>query len=174
VARNPLSNIRLLILDVDGVMTDGIIGVDERGGRIKFFCVADGSAIKYLLRAGLDCAVITAHDFPGIEQILKELGIKTAFKNAKKKLVPYQTILEEKNLKDDQVCYIGDDLVDIPILRRVALPVTVPDAPPEVKEFARYITKNRGGRGAIREVVEMILKAQDKWNSIMKRYLEPM
>ena len=169
-----LSKIRLLLLDVDGVMTDGTIGVDDDGRRIKFFSVADGSAIKYLLRAGLDCAIITAHDFAGIDQIVRELGIKTVVKNAKKKLEPYQSILKEKNLKDAQVCYIGDDFVDIPILRRVGLPVTVPDARPEVREFSSYVTKNRGGKGAVREVVEMILKAQDKWDSILKRYLEPL
>ena len=173
MTENLLRKIRLLLLDVDGVMTDGTIGVDEDGRRIKFFCVADGSAVKYLIRAGLDCAIITAHDFAGIDQIVKELDIKTIFKNAKRKLEPYQTMLKEKDLTDEQVCYIGDDLVDIPLLRRVGLPVTVPDAPCEVKEVAHYTTKNRGGRGAIREVVEMILKAQNKWGSILERYFEP-
>ena len=160
------------MLDVDGVMTDGRIAVDENGNRVKFFNVSDGSGIRFLLRAGLDCAVITAHDFQGIDTIAAELGVKTVLKNKKKKLPAYQRLLQKKKLTDDEICFMGDDLVDIPILRRVGFAVTVPDAPDEVRECVHYVTTRKGGAGAVREVVEKILKAQNLWKNILSRYFE--
>ena len=165
-----LQKIKLLLLDVDGVMTDGVIAVDEQGNRSKFFNVTDGSGIRYLLRAGLDCAIITSHDFKGVEKIAEELGINTVFLNEKKKLKPFERLLQKKKLTEDEVCFMGDDLVDIPVLRRVGFAVTVPDAPAEVKQCAHYVTKKRGGAGAVREVVEKILKAQNLWKRILSRY----
>jgi 3-deoxy-D-manno-octulosonate 8-phosphate phosphatase (KDO 8-P phosphatase) len=169
-----LKKIKLLLLDVDGVMTDGRIAFDENGNRMKFFNVADGSGIKYLLRAGLDCAIITAHDFPGVDAVAAELGITAVFKNEKTKLPAYRALLQEKQLGDDDICFMGDDLPDLPILRRVGLAVTVPGAPDEVRECVHYVTERRGGAGAVREVVEKILKAQDLWKNILSRYAEPL
>jgi len=168
----PLKKIKLLLLDVDGVMTDGRIAVDEKGNRLKFFNVSDGSGIRFLLRAGLDCAIITSHDFQGIDAVAAELGIKQVLKNEKKKLPAYQELLQKNQLADGEICFIGDDLVDIPILRRVGFAVTVPEAPEEVKKCAHYVTAKKGGAGAVREVAEKILKAQNLWENILSRYLE--
>jgi 3-deoxy-D-manno-octulosonate 8-phosphate phosphatase (KDO 8-P phosphatase) len=174
VSQARLKKIKLLLLDVDGVMTDGRIAVDEKGNRVKVFCVFDGSGIRYLLRAGLDCAIITAHDFRGIDAIARELGVTSVFKNEKQKLPVYLKLLQKKKLADDEICFMGDDLVDIPVLRRVGFAVTVPGAPGEVKECVHFVTKKPGGGGAIREVVEKILKAQNLWEKILSRYLDAL
>ncbi|MGR3310607.1 MAG: KdsC family phosphatase [Candidatus Brocadiales bacterium] len=166
-----MKNIKMVIIDVDGVLTDGKIIVDAEGKEVKNFHVRDGTGIKYLQRTGLGCAVISGRKSAAVEHRLRELGIKDVFQNALNKIEAYEQIITKYNLKDEEVCYIGDDLIDIPIFRRVGFSVTVPDAPLEVKEFATYITKTPGGQGAVREVIEKILKFQDKWAIIMTRYV---
>ncbi|HLG28581.1 MAG TPA: HAD-IIIA family hydrolase [Candidatus Brocadiales bacterium] len=166
-----MKNIKMVIIDVDGVLTDGKIIVDAKGEEVKNFHVRDGTGIKYLQRAGLNCAVISGRKCTATEHRLRELGIKDIFQNAVNKIEAYEQIVTKYNLKDEEVCYIGDDLIDIPIFRRVGFSAAVPDAPHEVKEIATYITKTAGGQGAVREVIEKILKFQDKWEIIMARYI---
>jgi 3-deoxy-D-manno-octulosonate 8-phosphate phosphatase (KDO 8-P phosphatase) len=161
----------MVIIDVDGVLTDGKIIVDAKGEETKNFHVLDGTGIKYLQRAGLDCAIISGRKCAAVEHRLRELGITDVFQGALNKIEAYEQIVAKYNLKDEEVCFIGDDLMDIPVFRRVGFSAAVPDAPQEVKEFATYITKTPGGQGAVREVVEKILKFQDKWATIMARYL---
>jgi 3-deoxy-D-manno-octulosonate 8-phosphate phosphatase (KDO 8-P phosphatase) len=168
--RAKLKRVRLLILDVDGVLTDGSIILDDRGVETKFFHTQDGSGIKYLLRSGLSCALITGRKSAAVRARAEELGIEDYYQDAKDKLVPYEKILQKFGLRDEEVACMGDDLADLPLLRRAGLSVAVADAVEEVKEAADYITKRAGGRGAVREVIELILKAQGKWEKILQRY----
>ena len=165
--------IRLVAFDVDGVLTDGSITLTDGGEQIKSFSVTDGTGIKYLMRAGLDVALITGRSSRAVEHRAAELGIEYVFQGAKRKIEPYEALLEMTGLTDENVAYVGDDLPDIPILRRCGLGIAVADAADEVKEAADRITAARGGKGAAREVAEFILKAQDKWQQILARYVEP-
>jgi 3-deoxy-D-manno-octulosonate 8-phosphate phosphatase (KDO 8-P phosphatase) len=166
----PLKKIKMLIMDVDGVLTDGSILLDAHGEDIKVFNSQDGAGIKYLHRAGLKCAILSGRSSPAVEARAKELEIEDVFQGAKDKVVSYEQIRTRRQLTDAEVCYIGDDLTDIPVLRRVGFPVAVANARKEVKKAARFVTSAPGGHGAVREVIEKILKEQDKWELILKRY----
>ncbi|MEW6125767.1 MAG: HAD family hydrolase [Acidobacteriota bacterium] len=162
--------IKLLILDCDGVLTDGRIQMTASGDESKTFDVRDGHGLVMLHRAGLRSAIISGRKSIVVQRRAQELGIAHVHEMAWIKLEPYQQILNEENLSDDAVCYVGDDVVDIPLLRRAGLAVAVADAVEEVKAQAHYVTRATGGRGAVREVVELILKAQGKWDELMLRY----
>lgn len=164
--------VRLLILDVDGIMTDGSIVYDNEGGETKTFNVRDGHGIKLMMKAGLSLALITARSSRAVSRRADELGITLVYQGTSDKLSAFKEILEETSLEQGQTAYMGDDIIDIPVLKRVGFSVTVPDAANEVKERVDYITEKRGGRGAVREVVEMILKEQGKWEGVIKDYLE--
>jgi 3-deoxy-D-manno-octulosonate 8-phosphate phosphatase (KDO 8-P phosphatase) len=162
--------IKLLILDCDGVLTDGRILMTAEGDEMKTFDVRDGHGIVMLHRAGLRTAIISGRKSAVVQRRAKELGIAHVHEMAWVKLEPYQKILEEEGLSDTEVCYVGDDVVDIPLLRRAGFAVAVADAVAEVKAHSHYITKCKGGRGAVREVIELILNAQGKWDELMQRY----
>jgi 3-deoxy-D-manno-octulosonate 8-phosphate phosphatase (KDO 8-P phosphatase) len=164
-------NVKLLILDVDGVLTDGRIVIDDRGVETKCFDVRDGHGIKMLKRANIDVAIITGRESDVVSHRAQELGIDSVYQNIHNKLEVYEAILEEKGLKDGEVGFVGDDLVDLPLLRRVGFAAVVADGVEELKPYADYVSRNRGGRGAVREVIELILKAQGKWAELMERYL---
>jgi 3-deoxy-D-manno-octulosonate 8-phosphate phosphatase (KDO 8-P phosphatase) len=164
-------NVKLLILDVDGVLTDGRIVIDDRGVETKCFDVRDGHGIKMLKRANIDVAIITGRESDVVSHRARELGIDSVYQNIHNKLEVYEAILEEKGLKDGEVGFVGDDLVDLPLLRRVGFAAVVADGVEELKPYADYVSRNRGGRGAVREVIELILKAQGKWAELMERYL---
>lgn len=166
-----LADIKLMIIDVDGVLTDGRIFFSDSGEEQKVFHVKDGSGITYWHRAGLRSAIISGRTSRAVEHRAKELGISDVYQGAQFKLGAYESIIKKRKVKDDEVCYIGDDLIDLPVLRRVGFSVAVPDAPREVLSKVDYVTKSPGGGGAVREVVEKILKAQGKWEKILKRYL---
>ncbi|MFN3530998.1 MAG: KdsC family phosphatase [Candidatus Brocadia sp.] len=168
-----IKNIKLVIVDVDGVLTDGTIYVDSQGCEIKAFHVLDGTGISYLHRAGIKTAIISGRNCDAVIHRAKELGIEDVYQGAKNKIDAYGKIIEKYALRDEEVCYIGDDLIDLPILRRVGFPVAVANASPLVKKHAAYITKAKGGGGAVREAAEKILKFQDKWDFIMERYQKP-
>src|SRR5262249_54519006 len=121
---------------------------------------------------GIKVGIISGRKSAVVRARAKELGITHLHEMAWTKLEPYREILAEENLSDTEVAYVGDDVVDIPLLRRAGLAIAVADAVAEVKEYAHYITRHEGGRGAVREVVELILKAQDKWTELMQRYTE--
>jgi len=165
-----LRRIRLLLLDVDGVLTDGRIILDDRGVETKFFYAQDGSGIKYLLRSGLKCAFISGRKSAVVCRRAEELGIEDCYQDAKDKITAYEKILQKFGLKDEEVAYVADDLTDLPLLRRAGLPVAVADAVEEVKQASIYVTTRPGGRGAVREVTQLILKAQGKWEEILLRY----
>ena len=162
--------IRLLILDCDGVLTDGRILMTAEGDEMKSFDVRDGHGVVMFHRAGLRTAIISGRKSAVVQRRAKELGIAHVHEMAWVKLEPYEQILAEEGLSDDDVCYVGDDVVDIPLLRRAGLAVAVADAVAEVKAHSHYVTRAIGGRGAVREVIELILKAQGKWDELMLRY----
>lgn len=164
-------NVKLLILDVDGVLTDGRIVIDDRGVETKCFDVRDGHGIKLLKRADIDVAIITGRESEVVSHRARELGIDSVYQNIHDKLEVYEAILDEKELRDGDVGFVGDDIVDLPVLRRAGFAAVVADGVEELKPYADYVSRNRGGRGAVREISELILKAQGKWSQLMERYL---
>jgi 3-deoxy-D-manno-octulosonate 8-phosphate phosphatase (KDO 8-P phosphatase) len=165
-------NIKLLILDVDGVLTDGSIILDNKDNEFKVFHVRDGHGIKMILRAGIHVAIITGRYSKVVERRAKELGISKVMQQCFDKRVVYRTFLEKYSLHDEEVAFIGDDVVDIPLLKMAGFSVAVADAPEEVKAVAMMITKNRGGRGAVREICEFLLKAKGLWERIIDEYAQ--
>lgn len=165
-----LVKIRLMLLDVDGILTDGRIHYDAHGGEIKSFDVKDGHGLKLLQRAGVRVGIITGRNSSIVQRRAEELGIEILYQGAKNKLVPYEEILRQTGLSDEQVAYMGDDLVDLPILLRVGFSATVADAVDEVKERVHYVASRPGGRGAVREVCDLMLKRSGGWEAVTERY----
>ncbi len=170
--REAASRIKLLIVDVDGVLTDGRIILDDEGNEFKCFHVRDGHGIKLLLRAGIEVAIITGRESEVVRRRAAELGIREVRQRSKVKLVDYESIVSKRGLSDEQVAYVGDDIVDLPVLRRVGLPATVADAEDYVKEAVLLVTERPGGRGAVREVADLLLRAGGKWDEVTKRYYQ--
>ena len=163
--------IKLLILDCDGVLTDGRIIMLPGSDETKTFDVKDGHGIVMAQRAGLRIAIISGRKSSIVRARATELGVAHLYEMAWVKMEPYEKVLAEEGLTDEEVCYVGDDVVDIPLLRRAGLGVAVADAVEETKDHSHIVTEREGGRGAVREVIEFILKAQDKWDEAMVRYL---
>jgi len=163
-------DIKLLLLDADGVLTEGKVVYNDEGMESKSFDVKDGHGLKLLMRSKIDVAIITGRESKALLHRAKDLGIGMVYQKAINKIIIYDQILKDKNLEDREVCYVGDDLVDLPLLRRVGFAVAVADGVDEVKEGADYITRKEGGKGAVREVCELILKAQNKWKEVTDRY----
>ncbi|MGE5301535.1 MAG: 3-deoxy-manno-octulosonate-8-phosphatase KdsC [Acidobacteriota bacterium] len=170
--KNIARNIKLLILDVDGVLTDGSIILDNKGNEYKLFHVRDGHGIKMLMKARVEVAIITGRSSKVVERRAKELGIREVFQKCHDKVSAYQDLLRRYSLDGAEVAYIGDDIVDAPVMSRVGLPITVSDADREIKKYAMYVTKQRGGRGAVREVTDYLLKAKGLWQRIIDGYFE--
>ena len=162
--------IRLLLLDVDGVLTDGQLAFDGAGREIKFFHIRDGQGIRLLQRAGIKVGIVTGRKSKAVDFRARELGVELVFRKVRDKVRALEAVLRKENLKAEQVCYVGDDLVDLAVLSRVGLAVAVADAVPEAKALAHYTTRFSGGRGAVREVCEKILKTQGKWEKIIENY----
>ena len=160
--RERAAGIKLLVLDVDGVMTDGRIIYDNFGDEFKAFDVQDGYGLTLWWEAGLKSAIVTAKKSRIVSRRGKVCHITKVFMNAKDKGAIYEKLLKIFKLTDEEICFIGDDLIDMPIMKRAGLAVAVPYSRPEVKAAAHYITKAESGRGAIRELIELILKTQDK------------
>lgn len=167
-----LERVKLLILDVDGVMTDGRIIFDSNGVESKFFNVKDGHGIKMLQRAGIEVGIISGRQSMVVANRAAELGIERVFQKATDKLAPYNQILADTGLSDKEVAFIGDDIIDIPVLRRVGFAAAPADAVTEVIPFVHFVTKNCGGWGAVREVSDLLLKAQGRWEELTARYFE--
>ncbi len=166
-----LSTIQLLILDVDGVMTDGGIIRDDAGQQIKRFHVRDGTGIILWRRLEKDVAIITGKESDVVAHRAAELGIKHLYQNIGNKLEAYEQLKEELGVSDSEIAYVGDDLPDLPVMRRVAVPIAVADAAEEVRAIAKYVTKYPGGYGAVRDAVEFLCKEMGLWQEIMNRYL---
>lgn len=164
--------IKILILDVDGVMTDGRIIYDDDGKEIKNFDVKDGHGMKLLMRAGIDVAIITARESNVVLHRAKNLGVELVYQKAIDKVAAFEDILKIKKLSPNEAAYMGDELVDIPLLRKVGFACAVKDAVADVKKCADYITDKNGGCGAVREICDMILKAHGKWEKVTARYFK--
>jgi len=154
--------IKLLLLDVDGVLTDGRIFLDNQGNELKAFHVRDGHGIKMAQRAGIIVGIITGRTSEVVNIRARELGIQEVHQGAHDKIGVYDSVIAKYHLRDDEVAYIGDDVVDLDIFKRVGMAVTVADADPSVKPHVDIIMKSEGGRGAVREFINLILKHQKK------------
>lgn len=152
--------IKLLIMDVDGVLTDGRIFIRDNGEEIKSFHTLDGHGLKMLHRHGISTAIITGRDAPSVGLRVQQLGIAHYFKGVSDKKSCYQKLLQQLHLTEQQCAYIGDDVVDLPVMVRCGLPVAVPNAHDFVLRHASYTTRAQGGQGAVRELCDLILDAQ--------------
>ncbi len=162
--------IKLLLLDVDGVLTDGRIIYDSRGLDSKFFDVHDGLGVYVLHKSGIKTVLITAKSSKAIKPRAKDMRVAEVFSDIFPKTAVLEKILNKYNVSLDEICFMGDDLVDLALMRKVGLPVAVANASDEIKEACVYITSRLGGRGAVREVAELILKSQGKWKDILDFY----
>ncbi len=162
--------VKLLLLDVDGVLTDGRIIYDSHGADMKLFDVHDGLGVYALKRAGIPVILITAKGSKAIKPRAKDMQVAAVFENIFPKISVLAEILKKYSVSREQVCFVGDDLVDLCLMKKVGLPIAVSNACQEIKQVASYITLKKGGRGAVREVAELILKLQGKWKDIVRLY----
>jgi 3-deoxy-D-manno-octulosonate 8-phosphate phosphatase (KDO 8-P phosphatase) len=159
--------IELLVLDVDGVLTDGSISYTSEGVEIKRFHVRDGSGLKFWHLAGKRSAILSGRSSAAVEIRAAELGISTVLQGQAEKLPAFERILKEFGLMADRVCAVGDDLPDLPVLRRAGLSVSVADGCPELRGAADFVTATPGGHGCVREVIEWLLKMQGLWDGVI-------
>lgn len=172
------ARIRVLLMDVDGVLTDGTYWnvPDGRGGLVetKAFDSQDGIALHWLKRVGIRAGVISGRVSPATEERARQAGFAWIFQGHVEKIPILDRILEDAGLEADEVAYVGDDFTDVVIMHRVGLAVATANARAEVKPAAHYVTRAPGGQGAVREVVELLLKAQGRWDEILRHYeLDP-
>ena len=164
--------VKVFIVDIDGVMTDGRIVYSGYGEELKFYDVQDGFGISLLNRAGIKTVIITAKKSKIVKHRARDLKVTKAYQGFIDKLIPFNDLLKTFKVKPEEVCFMGDDLIDIPVLKRVGFAVAVPNAVDEVKEYAHHVTSRRGGRGAVREICDLILKAQNKWDLVTSKYFQ--
>jgi 3-deoxy-D-manno-octulosonate 8-phosphate phosphatase (KDO 8-P phosphatase) len=164
-------NIKLVVFDVDGVLTDGKLILGENGNEYKSFHVRDGHGLVMLLESGCKIAVITARSSKIVAERMESLGIEYVYQGEKDKGVRLMKLIDELGLEREQVAYVGDDVIDLPAMVKVGLPIAVADARTEVKQNADWVTQDRGGQGAVREVCELIMKAQGNFDERIKIYL---
>lgn len=164
------AQIKLLILDVDGVLTDGRIYITESGSEYKAFNSKDGIGIKMLLRTDVNLAIISGRTSAAVEHRMHPLGIKYIYQNQNDKLPAFNELKDKLGLTDQQIAHVGDDLTDLSILTRVGLSITVADADEFVKKHVDFITKACGGRGAVREVCELIMRAQNTLTGVQRQF----
>ena len=166
------AEIKLLVLDVDGVLTAGEVVIDDTGRLINFFNVTDGSGIKYWHRSGGKTAVISGRSSGAVAIRAKDLGIEYVYQGALRKIEAFRKCLTEAGVKASEVCCVCDDLPDLPLLCNCGFPAATANAANEVKKRAAYVTQKSGGSGAVREVIEHLLRAKGKWDTIVEEYLE--
>ena len=164
--------VKVLITDIDGVMTDGRIVYSMYGDELKFFDVTDGFGISLLNRAGIKTVIMTAKKSKVVKMRGRDLKVARVYAGFIDKLIPFNDLLKRFKVSAEDICFIGDDLIDLPVLKRVGFAVSVPNAAEDVKAAAHYITSKSGGRGAVRETCELILKSQDKWNQATSRFFK--
>jgi 3-deoxy-D-manno-octulosonate 8-phosphate phosphatase (KDO 8-P phosphatase) len=163
--------IELILCDVDGVMTDGGLWYDDQGRELKCFHIRDGLGIRLWQRAGFRFGILTARTSHIVKLRASELGVDLVRQGFEDKLPAAQELIRSCGLAAAQVCYLGDDLTDLAVIRHVGLGAAVADAAAEVREAAGWISQTPGGRGAVRELVEMILKAKGRWDELIQGYL---
>jgi YrbI family 3-deoxy-D-manno-octulosonate 8-phosphate phosphatase len=162
--------LELILADVDGVLTDGRIIYDNQGIETKQFHIRDGQGIRLWQRAGYRFGIITGRTSHVVKVRAAELGIDIVRQTAEDKLPVAQEILAQLNLSPEQACYIGDDLPDVPVMKYVGLGVAVADACAEARSAAHHVTERGGGAGAVRETIELVLKAQRRWDDLIQKY----
>lgn len=165
-----IKKVKLLILDVDGVLTDGRIVYDSNGSDSKFFDVHDGLGVCLLKRAGIKTILITAKGSKAIRPRLKDMKVEEYYQDIFPKIKVLDKIVTAHTISKEEICFIGDDLVDLSIMKAVGFPAAVANASREIKDAAYYVSRKSGGRGAVREVAELILKTQGKWKEVIRIY----
>ena len=169
-----IKDIQLILFDVDGVFCDGNITYLDDGTELKTFNIQDGMGIKLAQMAGIKTGIITSRKSHALEKRAGELKIDIVLQGAENKYQSYLKIKSELKLNDHQICYLGDDLLDLAILYKVGFAVSVANAREEVKAVSDYVTLNRGGDGALREVIELILKKQKKFDTLIESFLSDL
>lgn len=164
-------NIRLAIFDVDGVLTDGKLFYSQNGIEYKAFNVLDGQGIKFLKKSGVGIGIITACTSPLTTKRMKDLGIEHLYQGNLEKIPAYEDLKTKLNLTDEQIAYTGDDLPDLPLIKKAGLGITVANAPKIMRAHAAWTTHAKGGEGAAREVCELIMEAQGTYQAIINSYL---
>jgi len=164
------SAIRMLVFDIDGVLTDGSLFFGDDGQEYKAFNSRDGHGIKMLHASGVESGIITGRTSQVVLHRARNLGIRHIYQGAEDKLQAFGALLDACKLSAEQIAYMGDDVVDLPVLRRCGLAITVPDAPEHVKARCQFVTRAAAGRGAGREACELIMRAQGTWAMQMARY----
>jgi 3-deoxy-D-manno-octulosonate 8-phosphate phosphatase (KDO 8-P phosphatase) len=165
-----MRRIRILILDVDGVLTDGGIFIDDEGRETKRFDVRDGHGLKMLMRCDVEIILLTGRTSKAVEHRALDLGIKEVYQGVWNKLEVFEDISRKKNVGWEEIAFVGDDVVDVPVLKRAGFSASVADAAEDVKRVVDYIAEQPGGKGAVREICEIILKAKGKWPEVTARY----
>ena len=165
--------IRLLALDVDGVLTDGSIVYTSQGKQVQSFHVHDGLGLKLLSLAGIYVAILSSRSSRALAIRAEELGIKLVYQGLPDKIGVYEEIKEKLGIEDKEVAYIGDDWVDLPLLQKAGLAIIVANAARSMEDYVDYITQLPGGRGAVREVCELILESQNRRSEFLNHYLNP-
>lgn len=165
-------SIRLALFDVDGVLTAGTLHYGNNGIESKHFNVHDGQGLKLLQKSGVTIGIITTCKTDTVKRRMQDLGIEHVYQGQVDKLPAYEDIKQKLNLTDNQISYVGDDLPDLAILSRVGLSITVSNAPKIMRQYTHWVTKKKGGKGAVREVCELIMQAQGTYQSIINAYLQ--
>jgi 3-deoxy-D-manno-octulosonate 8-phosphate phosphatase (KDO 8-P phosphatase) len=163
-------SVRLLLLDVDGVLTDGTVAIDSTGGEAKSFFIRDGAAIVWAGRQGLEVGLLSGRPSRATSRRATELGIRILWQRGSDKIHGFEDILATHGLRPEDVCYMGDDLLDLPVLRRAGLSAAPADAAPEVRERVHWVSAEPGGRGAVREIIEVLLRARGSWDTVVKGF----
>ncbi len=164
IFQDRLKRIKVIATDIDGVLTDGAIIYTDQGGELKFFNVKDGYAMMRAKKEGFKTAFISARPCVSVELRAKDLQVDAVYLNAYPKMIAFEDMLKKFNVTPEEVCFIGDDFPDYPILSRVGFSACPCDAVIEIRKKVHYVAKNKGGHGAVREIIEQILKAQRKWS----------
>ncbi|MBX3709203.1 MAG: HAD-IIIA family hydrolase [Gammaproteobacteria bacterium] len=164
--------IRLLVLDVDGILTTGRIYYGSNAFEMRGFHIHDGLGIKLIQKTGVMVAIISGKHSDIVAKRLHDLDVQHVYLGHEIKLPAYEDLKHKLQIKDHEIAYMGDDLPDLPLLRRVGLSITVPQAPASIKQYVDLITKKKAGKGAVREVCELIMQAQDQYQSVIQSYLK--
>lgn len=164
--------IRLIVFDVDGVLTDGSLYIGDDGQEYKAFHSKDGHGMVMLQQAGVEIAIITGRTSEVVRIRMSSLGIQRVYQGKREKLPAYEELKQASGFSDQQIAYVGDDVVDLPVMTRVGLAIAVQDAHPLTKQHAHWVTPSGGGRGAAREVCELIMEAQGSLQPALQRYLD--
>lgn len=164
------AEILFLVLDVDGVLTDGSIIINDRGEETKHFHVRDGAAIKWAMMLGMKVGILTGRSSRVVTLRAQELGVEYVIQGARHKAIGLETLCQQAGVEPEQTAYMGDDIVDLPAMLRCAYKITVADGAEELKAVADYVTETVGGHGAVREAIEHLIKAQGRWEEVMEEY----